>query len=151
MEYLLNKSSDLYEIWAQVSNFVQIWTFVEVMVDLLLSYFDLALTSPWLFFYIAKTSPWHCHDLILWFCLDIALSLPWPCFDLALTSPWPKSKLIWINVAWIKCCLDKCHHDGWNVLYMFPETYLWSFVKIGSAIAEIPDMDKWHRNSWNLF
>ena len=36
-----------------------------------------------------------------------------------------------------KCCLDKCHHDSWDVLRMVPGTYVKSFVKIGSVTAEI--------------
>ena len=36
-----------------------------------------------------------------------------------------------------KWCLDKCPFDSWNLFQMFPGTYLWGFIKIGSVTAEI--------------
>ena len=36
-----------------------------------------------------------------------------------------------------KCCLDKFHHDNWDVLRMVQGTYVLSLVKIGEVTAEI--------------
>ena len=140
------------------------WLCLDLGFTLPWHYLDLALSFHWTCFDLALTLPRPCLDFASTLprpCLDLALTLPRPCLDLASTSPWT-----WLDLANLplkfgqnqvsnscfisnmakchpdKCCLDECclhksHCNGFNLFYMFPGTYDYSFIKIGSVTAEI--------------